>query len=140
MNIYVKQKEIAITVGIGSKLFEIWMWLWGVIPAIICFAAKTPIYIPVIVLVVGALPGIIFQVKKVKAKNALDTQMINQSISTRALMKQSPHIAAEARPKAVRSLTNTLKMLINFQEISTLRWRIIRTLSLTDISRISCSR
>lgn len=75
MNIYVKQKEIAITVGIGSKLFEIWMWLWDVIPAIICFAAKTPIYIPVIVLVVGALPGIIFQVKKVKAKNALDTQM-----------------------------------------------------------------
>ena len=46
MNIYVKQKEIAITVGIGSKLFEIWMWLWGVIPAIICFAAKTPIYFP----------------------------------------------------------------------------------------------
>lgn len=74
MNVYVKQVEIPIQVGIGSKLFQIGMWLWGVIPAIICFASGTPVYVPIIVLALGTLPGIIFQLRLVKAKNALDTQ------------------------------------------------------------------
>lgn len=65
-------KQLPVTVGFGSTLFEIAIWIVGFIPgAVITFAAK-PDWEPWIIVLIwcaGILPGLIYLLMKVQAKN-----------------------------------------------------------------------
>lgn len=74
---HVINKRKAATVGIGSTIFEIALWV--TIPIIVLAVVATmhstmdnPILVAVIGCVVGVLPGVIFLYMKVKAKNYFD--------------------------------------------------------------------
>lgn len=75
-NINVIAKQLPIKVGLGSKLFEIALWLF-VIPGIVLTILTLINYvfidiaIDLIIFVAGLLPGIIYTIKKIKAGNYL---------------------------------------------------------------------
>lgn len=65
-------KQLPVTVGFGSTLFEIAIWIVGFIPgAVITFAAKPDWepWITVLIWCAGILPGLIYLLMKVQAKN-----------------------------------------------------------------------
>lgn len=73
------------TVGFGSKLFEVFIWLVGFIPGIITLlVAGFDNVVGYIVLVLGLIPGIVLVVKKTHAKNYFDQlqQKLQQDRST----------------------------------------------------------
>lgn len=66
------EKQLPITIGIGSTIFEIVIWFIGFIPgAILSFVVKPDLDPAVLVLIwcAGILPGIIYLLMKVQAKN-----------------------------------------------------------------------
>ena len=66
------EKQLPVTIGIGSTIFELLIWVVGFIPgAIITFAAKPDweTWIYVLVWCAGILPGVIYLLLKVQAKN-----------------------------------------------------------------------
>ena len=65
-------KQLPVTVGFGSTVFEIAIWIVGFIPgAVITFAAKPDweTWIYVLIWCAGILPGLIYVLLKVQAKN-----------------------------------------------------------------------
>ncbi len=61
------EATIPVTVGLGTRILMPLLWLTGVIPAALCLALKTHYVVFIAFLLIGTIPGIIFQVKKVKA-------------------------------------------------------------------------
>ncbi|MBR4664994.1 MAG: LemA family protein [Lentisphaeria bacterium] len=81
------EKQLPVTIGIGSAIFEIAIWLVGFIPgAVISFAVKPNLEPWIIVLIwcAGILPGLIYLLLKVQAKNYFNQlqQRIQASAST----------------------------------------------------------
>lgn len=81
---YVVDKELPVKTGVGSIIFEIILWLPGILLGIIflIMKVKTSILFQVILCLLGILPGIIFLIMKVKAKNYF--QQLQQRIQANA--------------------------------------------------------
>jgi len=65
-------KQLPVTVGFGSTIFEIAIWIVGFIPgAVITFAAKPAweTWVYALIWCAGILPGLIYMLMKVQAKN-----------------------------------------------------------------------
>lgn len=66
------EKQLPVTIGVGSTIFEIAIWFVGFIPgAILSFVVK-PAWEPAVLVLIwcaGILPGIIYLLMKVQAKN-----------------------------------------------------------------------
>lgn len=65
-------KQLPVTIGIGSTIFEIAVWIVGFVPgAVITFAAKPDWepWITALIWCAGILPGLIYLLMKVQAKN-----------------------------------------------------------------------
>lgn len=66
------EKQLPVTIGFGSVIFEIVICLIGFVPgAVLTFAVKNVVEPPVLVLIwcAGVLPGLIYLLMKVHAKN-----------------------------------------------------------------------
>ena len=66
------EKQLPVTIGIGSVIFELFIYLIGFVPgALLTFAAPGTVELPVLVLIwcAGVLPGLIYLLMKVHAKN-----------------------------------------------------------------------
>ncbi len=66
------EKQLPVTIGFGSAVFELLIWVVGFIPgAVITFAAKPDweVWIYVLVWCAGILPGVIYLLLKIQAKN-----------------------------------------------------------------------
>lgn len=71
-DVRVIEKQLPVTVGFGSALFEIAIWLVGFVPgAVITFAAKPEweTWVYALIWCAGILPGIIYLFMKVQAGN-----------------------------------------------------------------------
>ena len=66
------EKQLPVTIGVGSTIFEIAIWFVGFIPgAILSFVVK-PDWEPAVLILIwcaGILPGVIYLLMKVQAKN-----------------------------------------------------------------------
>ena len=65
-------KQLPVTVGFGSTIFEIAIWIVGFIPgAVITFAAKPDweTWVYALIWCAGILPGLIYMLLKIQAKN-----------------------------------------------------------------------
>jgi LemA protein len=67
-DVNVIEKQIPVTVGTGSLLFEIGLWIVGTIPGIVMLATgSAPAPQALVIMIAGILPGVIFQFMKVNA-------------------------------------------------------------------------
>lgn len=67
---YVVDKELPVEVGVGSVIFEIALWVLGIIPGIIVLIMCIgPAIFGIALCILGTFPGIIFLIMKVKAKS-----------------------------------------------------------------------
>ena len=65
------EKQLPVTVGIGSSVFEVLIWIVGFIPgAVITFAAKPAweSWVYALIWCAGILPGVIYLLMKIQAK------------------------------------------------------------------------
>jgi LemA protein len=81
------EKQLPVTVGVGSTLFEVLIWVVGFIPgAVITFGAKPPWepWVYAVIWCAGILPGVIYLLMKVAAQNYFQQlqQRIQASAST----------------------------------------------------------
>lgn len=68
-DVNVINKQISVTVGLGSLIFEIALWTVGTIPGVIALSSGfLPQLQALILLCVGPLPGLIFLFMKINAK------------------------------------------------------------------------
>lgn len=86
-DIHVIDRQLPVTIGFGSTLFEIALWV--VIPALIIAyvlimrdTLEQPLLVAVIGCLVGILPGVIFIFKKISARNYF--QQLEQRIQAEA--------------------------------------------------------
>ena len=81
------EKQLPVTVGVGSTIFEVLIWIVGFIPgAVITFGAKPPweSWVYALIWCAGILPGVIYLLMKVAAQNYFQRlqQRIQASAST----------------------------------------------------------
>ena len=81
------EKQLPVTVGVGSAIFEVLIWVVGFIPgAVITFGVKPPweTWIYALIWCAGILPGVIYLLMKVAAANYFNRlqQRIQASAST----------------------------------------------------------
>ena len=80
------EKQLPVTIGFGSQLFEFAIWLVGFVPAaVVSFAVKPadlPVWGYVLLWCAGILPGLIYLWLKVQAKNYF--LQLQQKIQARA--------------------------------------------------------
>jgi LemA protein len=82
-DVNVINKQIQVSVGTGSKIFEIALWSVGTIPGIILLAIGIiPWWEAILILISGMLPGLIFLFMKVNALAYL--RMLQQKIQADA--------------------------------------------------------
>ena len=86
-DVHVIDKQLAVTVGTGSTLFQIALWV--VIPVLVLlFVAimgstmENPLLVAVVGCLVGILPGVIFIFMKISARNYF--QQLEQRIQAEA--------------------------------------------------------
>lgn len=86
-DIHVIDRQLPVTIGFGSTLFEIALWV--VIPALVLLyvyimgaTLENPLLVAVVGCLVGILPGVIFIFKKIKAQNYF--QQLEQRIQAEA--------------------------------------------------------
>jgi LemA protein len=86
-DIHVIDKQLPVTIGFGSTLFEIALWV--VIPILVLLyvfifgsTLENPLAVAVIGCIVGVLPGVIFIFKKISARNYF--QQLEQRIQAEA--------------------------------------------------------
>lgn len=67
-DVNVISKQIPVTIGNGSRIFEIALWTVGTIPGIVSLAiGALPLWQSALLTVAGVLPGLVFQYMKVNA-------------------------------------------------------------------------
>lgn len=67
-DVNVIEKQIKVTVGPGSTVFEIALWTVGTIPGIIILATQSmPVLQALLVMIAGVLPGLVFLFMKINA-------------------------------------------------------------------------
>ncbi len=98
-DVNVINKQIAIEVGVGSKLFEIALWILGpAIGLIALFTGLLPQMEAIVLTALGVLPGLIFQLLKVNAlaylrklqqKIQADASQIDNYLEQRVIVLQN---------------------------------------------------
>jgi LemA protein len=68
-------KQLPVTIGVGSAIFEAALWTVGVIPGIILLiVGALPTLTALLVMIAGALPGLVFVFMKIGAGNYFSRQ------------------------------------------------------------------